>query len=99
MLMKIFRGVSLIEGVTTILLFLVAMPLKYGFGNDALIRPFGSLHGAAFVAYMVVMVVAFAVTGVGAAGWFRSALAGIIPFGTFVNDHWLKREIAAQKAA
>lgn len=96
MSMRLFRLVSLIEGVTTLMLFLIAMPLKYGFGNEVLIRPFGMLHGLAFLAYLAVMVVAFAVYGLRPLGWLRSFVAALFPFGTFLNDAWVKRQIAAR---
>lgn len=94
MLMSFFRWVSLSEGVTTLMLFLIAMPLKYGMGYDALIRPFGMLHGAAFVSYVIVMVISFAANGVQPLGWLRSFVASLFPFGTFLNDPWLKAEAA-----
>lgn len=93
--MRLFRVVSLFEGVTTLLLFLVAMPLKYGFGNDALIRPFGQLHGAAFVAYILVMVVVFGIYRLRPLAWLRSFVAALFPFGTFLNDPWVKRQVQA----
>lgn len=97
MLMQIFKWVSRFEGVTTLMLFLVAMPLKYGFGNDVLISPFGRLHGAAVVIYMAVMVVAFIVHRVGPLGWVRSFIASLFPFGTFLNDPWVERQVAKAK--
>lgn len=93
MLMKFFRGVSLCEGVSTLLLFLLAMPLKYGAGYDALIRPIGMLHGALFVLYIAVMIIAFSANRVRPVGWVRSFVASLYPFGTFINDRWLKREV------
>ena len=92
MLMTGFRWVSLIEGITTLLLFLIAMPLKYIFGYDALISPFGMLHGIAFIAYIVAMVVAFSAHAISPMGWLRSFVASLFPFGTFLNDPWLKEQ-------
>lgn len=100
MLMQIFKWVSRFEGVTTLMLFLVAMPMKYAFGNDMLIAPFGQLHGAAFVLYIIVMAIAFAVHRIGPMGWLRSFVASLFPFGTFINDPWVERQITtAQKSA
>lgn len=92
MLMKLFRQVSVLEGVTTLLLFLLAMPLKYGFGWDALIRPLGMLHGAAFTLYIALLVPAFAVNRIAPMGWLRSVIAAFVPFGTFLNHDWLRRQ-------
>jgi integral membrane protein len=96
--MKLFRWVALIEGVSTLALFLVAMPLKYGFGNAALIRPLGMFHGGAFVAYLAVMLIAFALHGMRPMGWLRGFVASLFPFGTFLNDAWIQREITAKMA-
>lgn len=98
-MMKLFRWIALIEGVSTLLLFLLAMPLKYGFGYDALIRPLGMFHGGAFVAYLGVMVLAFSLHRIRPLGWLRAFVASLFPFGTFLNDPWIKRETATQAAA
>jgi len=50
---KLFDVACILEIIGCVLLFLIAMPMKYGFGNDSLIRPFGSLHGFFFVAYVI----------------------------------------------
>lgn len=90
-MLEFFRKVALVEGITTLTLFLVAMPLKYLAGWPALVPPVGWAHGIAFIAYVVVMAVAFVRHRVGALGWLRTGSAALLPFGTFVNDPWLKR--------
>ncbi len=91
MSLYLFRWIALIEGITTVMLFVFAMPLKYGAGKDALIQPFGMAHGVAFIIYVMLMVWALSQNRVGPMGWLRCALAGLIPFGTFVNHRWLER--------
>ena len=91
MSLYLFRWMALIEGITTVMLFVFAMPLKYGAGKDALIQPFGMAHGVAFIIYFLLMVVALTQNRVGPMGWLRCALAGLIPFVTFVNHAWLER--------
>lgn len=51
-LIGFFNAVCILEIIGCVLLFLIAMPMKYGFGNDSLIRPFGMLHGVFFMAYV-----------------------------------------------
>lgn len=94
-----FRKVALVEGVTTLLLFLVAMPLKYAAGQPALMPPVGWLHGIAFIAYVVMMVPALAAARVGPLGWLRTFVAALFPFGTFLNDPWVKRTLVREPAA
>lgn len=94
----LLRVVGLIEGVTTALLFLVAMPMKYFFANPGLVPSVGMIHGLAFIAYIATVFVALRAgrwSGLEAA---RTFLAGLVPFATFFNDPFLKRKQAeAQK--
>lgn len=87
-----FRKVALVEGVTTLLLFFVAMPLKYLAGQPWLVPPVGWLHGMAFIAYVVMMVVTFRKAPIDGSGCLRTFAAALFPFGTFLNDAWLKRQ-------
>ncbi len=91
-MLELFRKVALIEGVTTLALFLVAMPLKYLADWPDLVPPLGMIHGIAFIAYVVAMIAVFAARrDVGLVGWLRTFGAALVPFGTFINDPWLKR--------
>jgi len=94
-MLRIFRYIALVEGITTLALFLIAMPLKYGFDNPALIRPVGMTHGIAFLLYIGAMLFVLPGKGFGVLGWLRTALAAFFPFGTFLNDPYLKRQEAA----
>lgn len=90
-MIKAFRFIALFEGLTTIGLFLVAMPAKYFLGQPGLVPPIGALHGAAVVIYLVAMVVVFAVVRAPLWQWVRAFFACIVPFGTFINDGHVKR--------
>jgi integral membrane protein len=94
-MLRIFRLIALIEGVTTIALFLVAMPLKYWDGNDALIFPVGMSHGVAWLAYLLAML--FCLPGKGFTAWevVRTFVVALFPFGTFLNDPMIRRRQAA----
>jgi integral membrane protein len=98
-MIRFFRFVALVEGITTLALFLIAMPLKYGFGNPVLVPPVGLIHGIAFLIYVLVMVVAMRRRGFSAREWMRTALASLVPFGTFLNDPMLKRKQTILAAA
>jgi integral membrane protein len=89
--LETFRKIALIEGVTTVLLFFVAMPLKYLAGQPWLVPPVGWLHGIAFIAYVATMIVVLRKYDVGASGWLRTFGAALVPLGTFANDRWLRR--------
>lgn len=91
-MIRTFRYIGIAEGITTLALFLVAMPAKYWFGFPALVPPVGAFHGAAFVVYIVAMVICLWGRGFSAWEWLRTTLASFFPFGTFLNDPFLKQK-------
>ena len=66
-MLQLFRYVALVEGITTLALFLVAMPLKYAADYPALVPPVGMTHGLAWLAYIVAM--AACLPGKGFTAW------------------------------
>jgi integral membrane protein len=87
------RVVAFLEGLSFVLLLFVAMPLKYYAGLPLAVRIVGSVHGLLFVAFCWALLRAAI-----ACEWSlrRSSLAfisSLVPFGTFVFDRSLKREI------
>ncbi len=97
-MIKAFRVIGLIEGVTTLALFLVAMPLKYMFSHPHLVPPLGMLHGIAFVGYLAGMWVLLRNERFNLMEWGRTAAAAFFPFGTFLNDPFLRRKQAEREA-
>ncbi|RDE10132.1 DUF3817 domain-containing protein [Pelagibacterium lacus] len=89
-MLKLFRTIALFEGITTLALFLVAMPLKYWFGYPDLVPPVGAIHGGAFIVYIVAMIFALWGKGFTPLEWVRTTIASFFPFGTFLNDPFLK---------
>ena len=93
-LRTIFRIVAFLEGLSYILLICVGVPLKY-IGNDVtVVKLLGMPHGFLFMAYIAfVIVLRFDNL------WFKKhfiliTLASIIPFGTFVVEHKLRKTIS-----
>ena len=97
-MLETFRKIALVEGITTLFLFFVAMPVKYLAGQPWLVPPVGWLHGVAFIVYIVTMVAALRKRRIGALGWLRTIAAALVPLGTFANDPWLKR-LAADRTS
>jgi integral membrane protein len=92
-----FRIVSLLEGVSYILLVGIAVPLKYLAGDPSLVKILGRVHGGLFVLFLFVL--ARAAMGI-PWGWRRVAVAfvaSIVPFGAFWLERTLRREEAEQK--
>lgn len=91
-MIRIFRYIGVFEGLTTLALFLVAMPAKYWLGFPSLVPPVGALHGLAFVVYLLAMVICLWGRGFTPWEWLRTTVASFFPFGTFLNDGLLKRK-------
>ena len=88
--MRRLRLLGLIEGTSTLLLFGVAMPLKYAWGMPLAVRIVGSVHGALFVAFCLAAVVVAARRRWPATRPLVLIAAAIVPFGPFVLDRRLR---------
>lgn len=87
------RLVALLEGLSFLVLLFVAMPLKYLAGLPLAVRIAGSIHGGLFIWFVVALYRAAR-----ARAWPRrrsmtALVASILPFGTFVFDASLRREL------
>lgn len=83
---NIFRIVSLLEGVSYLLLLFIATPIKYLQDNPEYVKMLGMPHGILFMLYVVL---AFMIKK--EMNWDNKTLgivlvASIIPFGTFYVD-------------
>lgn len=87
------RLISFTEGVSYVLLFFIAMPLKYFFGKPEAVSLAGSIHGFLFVIFFVSLVL----TAMQRRWPLKRALlcfvAAILPLGAFFFDRSIKREI------
>lgn len=50
---KIFKWVSILEGLSFLLLLFIAMPLKYMLDKPAMVENIGMAHGLLFIAYVI----------------------------------------------
>jgi integral membrane protein len=92
-----FRKIAFVEGISFLVLLLIAMPLKYFADMPMAVTIVGGLHGLLFVAFIVM---AWEVKSQYKKDWgwlIKSFIASIIPFGTFWMDHtqWKREEAAA----
>lgn len=86
-----FRLVAVIEAITWALL-LAGMGLKYGAGIESATMIVGSLHGAAFVAYVVVTLLSARALGWDVTVTLLALAASVPPFFTVAFEWWAKRE-------
>jgi len=89
--LKLLRTVGFIEGVSTLVLFFVAMPLKYLAGMPVAVTVFGSIHGLLFLTLVGFFFVAFDKIPISRGLMIAGIFGAIIPFGPFVVDVWVKR--------
>ncbi len=90
-LMRILRLVSILEGVSYLVLLLVAMPLKYLFHQETAVKITGALHGGLFIALAGITLIAMLVAKLPFKAGLLLGLASIVPAGTFLADRLLKK--------
>jgi integral membrane protein len=89
------RLVALLEGTSFLVLLFIAMPLKYLADLPLAVRIVGSVHGALFLMFIAVLYRAGSERDWPLPRWVLAFVSSIVPFGTFLFDRSLRREIAA----
>jgi integral membrane protein len=85
-----FRKLSLIEGLSLIVLLFIAMPAKYQFGYFDSIWQVGMTHGILWLAYFVTSLVVSHQQKWSVLFWLIVLFSSVIPFACFVLDRKLK---------
>lgn len=88
------RIVGIAEGISFLVLLLIAMPLKYYMGMPLAVKYVGWAHGVLFIAYVIAVFLAIKAMRW---NWFSVLVAlgaSLLPFGTFVLDKELKKRQA-----
>ncbi len=85
------RRLSLTEGVSTLVLFGVAMPLKYFADMPLAVTIVGSLHGILFIAVVAMFLVGRWRVPLSNRMTIAGILGAIVPFGPFFVDRQLAR--------
>jgi integral membrane protein len=88
--LQALRKLSIVEGISTLVLFGIAMPLKYFAGMPMAVRVVGSLHGALFVALVVMLVLAIRKVPLSLGTAALGMVAAVVPGGPF----WFDRKLA-----
>ena len=92
------RLIGLIEGTSCVLLFFVAMPLKYLADQDWAVKVVGATHGGLWVLYMLAVANAWSARKWPPARAALAAAVSIPPIATFLFDRSLRREQRADQA-
>jgi len=85
---KNFRIISILEGISYLLLFGVTMPLKYMANMPEPNQVIGMIHGILFVIYVIMAVVLQRKYGWSYTTLMIMLFCSILPFGTF----WMERK-------
>ena len=86
------RHIGLVEGTSTLLLFLVAMLLKYAADMPKAVSIVGMIHGVLFTLYVIALIRAALALKRPFKWSAKVFIAAIIPFGPFVIERGLCRE-------
>lgn len=87
-----FRLVAFVEGVSFLVLLFISMPMKYYLGFKTFSYYVGLSHGYLFVLYLVFAIEILIRKRITILQFFIAFIASIVPFGTFINDKYLKRQ-------
>jgi integral membrane protein len=90
---KFLRVAGISEGVSFLVLLLVAMPLKYYAGYPVAVKVAGWIHGLLFIVYIGAVVAAIRPMKWNLWKLIIALIASLIPCGTFILDRsWRERE-------
>ena len=86
-----FKWMSLIEGLSFLILLFIAMPLKYIFDQPLAVTYVGWVHGVLFVIYIYLVFPTASKLKWEFGRTFFALLASVLPFGPFIFDRNLKK--------
>ena len=90
-MLKSFRILSLIEGLSLLVLLFIAMPAKYHFGISGVVPVAGLTHGCLWLAYLVLSLTVSHQRQWSVGFWLMTLAASIMPFACFWLESRLKR--------
>ena len=90
--MDIFRHIGVMEGVSYLILLLIAMPLKYLAGIPWAVKSMGWAHGVLCVSFGFFLIRVWIKYKWSFGKTTMAFVASLLPFGTFVLDKRLKKE-------
>lgn len=82
-----FRRIAIWEGISYLVLLLIAMPLKYGLGRDLAVTYVGWAHGVLFIAYVLILGVCWRTYAWSLRFAAIAFVASLLPAGPFFLKH------------
>lgn len=95
-LIWLFVG-GLVEGISTLVLFFVAMPLKYVWGMPIAVSIVGPIHGILFIGLVVLFLIGRRRVPLPTWLVWAGIIGAIVPFGPFIVDVKLGRMLRDAK--
>lgn len=92
-LLKIFRIIAFLEGLSYVLLLFIASPIKYLNNDPSYVKMLGMPHGLLFMGYIALAIVLRTDNQWIKNNFFIVLMASVIPFGTFVVEKKLNKTI------
>jgi integral membrane protein len=90
-MVKLFKYIALLEGISLLLLLFFAMPMKYIYELPMYVKVIGMAHGLLFIAYVALAVMLKIEEHWAIKKFVIVCIASIVPFGTFyVEKKYLK---------
>jgi len=86
-----FRRIAVAEGISFLVLLLIAMPLKYFAGLPKAVTVVGWAHGVLFVAFLALAFEVKSLLNKNFSWMVQAFLASLLPAGTFVLDNRMKK--------
>ncbi|MFZ4263374.1 DUF3817 domain-containing protein [Sphingobacterium sp. HJSM2_6] len=98
-MLRIFQQVALWEAISTVILFLIAMPLKYFAGIPDAVRIVGSIHGFLVVLFVILLIACWQTYHWSIQRVLKYFFISLIPFVSFWVERDLKKDINQHKSA
>jgi integral membrane protein len=90
--LKRFRYISIVEGISFLVLLFIAMPLKYVMDMPLAVTYVGWAHGLLFVIYIYVVFPTARKLTWNFSKTLFALIASVLPFGPFIFDKYLTKE-------
>ncbi|MBD1430851.1 MULTISPECIES: DUF3817 domain-containing protein [Sphingobacterium] len=88
-MLRIFQQVALWEAISTIVLFFIAMPLKYFAGIPEAVRVAGSIHGFLVVIFVILLIMCWQTFNWKFSRVVKYFVLSLIPIISF----WVERDV------
>lgn len=92
-MLKAFRVLSFIEGLSLISLLFIAMPEKYYFHSFNMVWVVGMTHSILWLVYLVLSLSVSHKQGWSVMFWMLVLFISVVPFGCFLLDKNLQQDI------